>query len=170
MDGKAPANSGSTFFNYKQFHSIILMAVVDAHYRGIMFDVGVNGRNSDAGVFASSAISSALEKNTLHIPPERALPGRATAIPHVIVGDEAFPLKSHLMKPYPARGLKEEHRLFNYRLSRARRVSENCFGIFVNHFAVLSHEMNLGPETATTVTRGCIALHNFLRCSIFTGR
>ena len=72
MDGthialQAPANSGSTYYNYKQFHSIILMAMVDAHYRVIMFDVGVNGRNSDGGVFASSTMSSGLE-NTMNIP------------------------------------------------------------------------------------------------------
>ncbi len=103
MDGKhialkAPAKSGSTFYNYKLFHSIVLMAVVDAHYRVIMFDVGVNGRHSDAGVFATSNMPDALENNTLHIPPPRTLPDRDTAIPHVIVGDEAFPLKPHLMK------------------------------------------------------------------------
>ena len=113
MDGKhialrAPANSGSTYYNYKLFQSIILMAMLDANYRVILFDVGVNGRNSDAGVFASSKMASALEYNTLHIPPPRALPGRHTAVPHTLVGDEAFPLKCHIMKPYPARGLIEE--------------------------------------------------------------
>ena len=65
------------YYNYKLFHSINLMTMVDAHYRVILFDVGVNGRNSDAGVFASSTMSSALENNTLNvanIAPPRALP------------------------------------------------------------------------------------------------
>ena len=78
MDGKhivlqAPANSGSTY-NYKLFHSIILMAMVDAHYRVILFYGGVNGRYKDAGMFASSTMSSALENNTPNIPTPRALP------------------------------------------------------------------------------------------------
>ena len=56
------------------------MAMVDAHYRVIMFDVGVNGRNSDAGVFASLKMASALENNTMNILPPRALPGRHSAV------------------------------------------------------------------------------------------
>ena len=168
MDGKhialrAPANSGSEFYNYKLFFSIILLAVIDANYRFIMYDVGANGRNSDAGVFGRSKIAEILETNTRNIPAPRPLPERDTPVPYVLVGDEAFPLKPFLMKPYPARGLTGEQRVFNYRLSRARRVSENAFGIIVNRFGVLSRPMNLDPDTATTVTQACIALHNFLR-------
>lgn len=160
---KAPPKSGSTFYNYKDFYSIVLLAVVDALYRFVWYDIGANGRNNDAGIFSCSSLAKALESNSVNIPAERNLPNTNISLPYMLVGDEAFPLKKYLIKPYPQRGLKEPEKVFNYRLSRARRVSENAFGILVHRFRVLSHAISLQPEVASCVVECCVALHNFLR-------
>ncbi len=76
----------------------------------------------------------ALEENRLHLPEPDALPGTQTAVPYMVIADDAFPLKTNLQKPYPHRNLSQEKRIYNYRLSRARRVSENAFGILANRF------------------------------------
>ena len=63
------------------------------------------------------------------MPGPEAIGDDPTQIPYVFVGDEAFPLKAYLMRPYPGRSLDSQaKRVFNYRLSRARRVVENAFG------------------------------------------
>ena len=66
------------------------------------------------------------------------------------------------MKPYSQRSLTSEQRVFIYRLSRARRVVENAFGILANRFRVFMTPMNLSPEKVETITLACCA-HNLLR-------
>ena len=77
----------------------------------------------------------------------------------MILRDEAYPLLSYLMRPYPRRQLTESHRLFNYRLSRGRRLVESAFGILAGKWRILNKLI----ETSDTVDRvvKCICvLHN----------
>jgi hypothetical protein len=60
-------------------------------------DIGSYGRNSDGGIFAHSKLGKYLETH-LGIPEDKQLPGTLCLAPHIIVGDEAFPLKSCLTR------------------------------------------------------------------------
>lgn len=155
IDGKhitmrAP-DDNSNFFNYKGTNSIVLLALVDDEYCFTYVDIGCNGRASDGGVFAQSSLGQALQRNELDVP-EHA----------VIVGDAAFPLKSYLMKPY-ATTPTEKEKIFNYRLSRARRIVENAFGILVSRFRVFEKPIPLPPESVDVIVLAACSLHNWLR-------
>lgn len=102
-------------------------------------------------------------QNELPIPDPKALPGSDKVIPHYLVGDAAFPLCANLMRPYPGQGLPKEKEIFNKRLSSARRVIENTFGILVMRWRVLLNTLYLIPENAEKVVLACIALHNYLQ-------
>ena len=67
------------------------------------------------------------------------------------------------MKLYSQRGLQYEERIFNYRLSRARRVAENSFGVLANRFQVLLGTMQHEPQTVKLIVKTCLVLHNLMR-------
>lgn len=172
MDGehvlmRPPAHSGSYYFNYKHTFSIVLLAIVNTNYKFIFVDVGCNGRIS--GVYHNSEISTAFEENSLNVPGPKPLPETEIAISYTLVADDAFPLKACIQTPYSQIGLTKERRIFNYRLSRARRIVKNAFGILANRFRVF---MTPGPEKMEKIILACCSLHNFLRssqaCSIYT--
>lgn len=167
IDGKhisfvASHSSGSYYYNYKGYHSIVLLALCDADYKFSYIDVGVNGRNSDGAVFRESTLKRALDMNILQFPENSHLPGQQVKVPYVFVADEAFPLSERILKPYSSRGLSVERRIFNYRLSRARRVVENAFGILANRWRILLTNINLSPEKVQNIVLACCVLHNFL--------
>ena len=56
------------------------------------------------------------------------------------------------MKPYPYRGLSHQKRITNYRISRARRVSENAFGIMANRFRVFLSPIQLSVQNTEKIT------------------
>ena len=158
MDGKHIAifkipGSGSLFYNYKGFFSVVLLALEKHNYQFFYVNVGCQGRISDGGVLKSSDLYHGIQSSSFNIPNPTPLPKTGDLcwdedeypdIPYMIVGDEAFQLANYMMKPYStSRQLSDEQLVFNYRLSRFRRVSENAFGIFVSRFRTFISRINL---------------------------
>ncbi|KAF0713191.1 protein ALP1-like [Aphis craccivora] len=175
VDGKhvvinKPYHSGSLYFNYKKFCSIVLMAVVDAEYKFTMIDVGGYGKNSDSSIFANCNFGKRLKEGQLDFPEDAPLPGTEEPMPHVIVGDEAFPLQKNLMRPYPGNELtnNEDKKIFNLRLSRARNTSEDAFGILSKRFGVYQRRLEVKPKYVNKIVLATCVLHNFLKTNSMT--
>lgn len=119
----------------------------------------------DGGIFQHCTLRRAIEDGTITFPPPAPLPGDDSdvPIPYALVGDDAFPLRSWLMKPLSLRQMGDEARIFNYRLSRARRVVENAFGILSQRFRCLRNVMEQHPDNVTKIVQACCVLHNILR-------
>jgi len=83
-------------------------------------------------------------------------------LPHVILSDDAFSLKTYNMKPYPGKFLPMDQRIFNYRLSRGRMVVENAFGILAARWRIFHTSNNGSLRLVKLIVKTCVILHNFL--------
>ena len=168
IDGKhiriqCPKNSGTLFHNYKGFFSLVLLAVCDARYCFSLYDVGAYGSNNDSGVLLNSVLGQRFENETINLPKAKTLEGCSfDPLPYFLVGDEIFPLKQWMMRPYPG-NLTESQRIYNYRLSRSRRVIENVFGILVARWRIFNTPIIASVENAEKYVLATLALHNYLR-------
>jgi hypothetical protein len=116
--------------------------------------VGTNGRANDALVFSKSALNEALQQNLLNIHAEG-----------VFLADDAFPLRTNILKPYTrATALNKIQLVFNYRLSRGRRVVENSFGVLVARFRVFEKPVPLSVAITEQIVKThviCIPLNMY---------
>jgi len=146
VDGKhigmqCPPNTGSDYFNFKNYFSVVLVAVADANYYFTATD-GSYGREGESYVCKKSNFWKRFNVRQLDLPGDKPLPSNdsrdGTPVPHVLLRDEDFGLSKKLLQPYPSKNLFHEKRTYNYRHARARRVVECTFRILSNKWHVQS--------------------------------
>ena len=157
---KKPKNTLALYHNYKGFFSIVMLALVDGQYKFRWVDVGTAGSCSDAQIFNASHLKRKIDDG---FPDPVPITQGGRDVPYFILADDAFALKTWLMKPYGRRMLTRVERIANYRISRGRGVIENAFGILVSRFRVMRTTIELPPETVREVVFTCVVLYNILR-------
>lgn len=160
---KKPKLSGSDYYNYKRYFSLVLQGISDADYKFIAIEVGGKGRQSDGGTFHFSILNKLLTNNRYNVPPPQNLPGSNVSLPYVLVGDEAYPLKPYLMRPYPSSNSNREKTIFNKRLSRARVTIECAFGILSNKWRIFMKCIETNTKHAKLIIKVACLLHNIVR-------
>ncbi len=84
---------GYLYYNYKRFHSIMSLHLVDVDYKFIWADMGSNGAASDAQTFTDPKLKEAIENNIIGFPPADLLPNNDRNTPYIIVRDDAVSLR-----------------------------------------------------------------------------
>lgn len=161
---KSPTNSGSLFYNFKGYFSIVLFAAVDAHSRFRYINVGSNGKSSDSTIFSESSLYEAMQNGTLNIPqPEELVVDEGSKIPYFFISDDAFALDRHIMKPYNRNmKLSVPQEIFNYRLCRARMVVECAFGRLASRFRIFHRPIEVKLDSVDAIVKASCVLHNYL--------
>lgn len=167
IDGKhvriiAPAHSGTMYYNYKHFFSVVLQGVADSNYRFTTVEVGGFGKQNDSGTFRTSEIYSMLKSNAFNLPTDKCLPRSNITMPLVLLGDDAYPLMSNLMKPYNDVNLLPDEEMYNQRHSRARKSVECAFGILYSKWRIFSKAIETDVTTADKIIKCCCVLQNLI--------
>ena len=114
------------YHNFKNFYSIVLMGIVDVQYRFIWGSYGFPGNSHDSIIFQSTQLWADITEGQGIPPIGKDIDG--VTVPPLVLGDSAFPFRTWLMKPFTNAILTPEQRNLNYRLSRARMVTEGAYG------------------------------------------
>ncbi|XP_012521454.1 protein ALP1-like isoform X2 [Monomorium pharaonis] len=140
----------------------VLLGVCDANLRFIYVSIGSAGRESDGGIFRNTDFGKHLMDGTLALPPPKNLPNTNISLPMVFVADAAFPLLTNMMRPYPGTNLTADKTIFNYRLSRARRLIENTFGLMSSRWRIFRKPIIASIPIVENIIKACVVLHNWL--------
>ncbi|KAF4529379.1 hypothetical protein B566_EDAN017620 [Ephemera danica] len=163
---KGPEHSNSLYYNYKGYFSVVLMAICDANYNFTLVEVGHVGSVCDSTIFRQCEFGQRIMNKTLDVPQDQPLPGQVSVLnydnfPFFFIGDEAFPLKTNIMRSFPKGQLNKDNanyvanNIFNYRLCRARRVVENAFGILVAKWRIFHTLIEVKPEHGVLLVQAC---------------
>ena len=124
--------------------------------------------DSDGGVFSNSNLGYAIVNDLLDFPEPENVNDSDFKLPFVFVADDAFPMRTNLVKPYSAFHLDLEKLITNYRISRGRRIIENSFGILAARFRIFRRRILASVETVESLTECRVALYNYLMAGRLT--
>ncbi|XP_036317694.1 putative nuclease HARBI1, partial [Rhagoletis pomonella] len=140
---------------------MVLLALVDARCRFIYINVGSPGRCNDSAIFESSSLKRQFQQCSLFKEMTRQI--SSVNVPVILLGDSAFKLDVHLMKPYPfCVNQPLNKKKFNFALSKCRRVVENAFGHLKARFRRVGKGLDNHMINAKAIIKACCVLHNFL--------
>ena len=137
------------------------MPVCDARYCFTLVNVGDFGNNSDSGLLIKSSIGKMFKEQKTKVANLKPLLCYKGNFPCFLVGDEIFSMKTWLMWPYPET-LSLAQKMFNYRLSQARRTIENYLGILAGRWRIFRQQIKAKVEKVKKYAVAAIALHNYL--------
>lgn len=122
----------------------ILNAVVDANFR---FLTAYFERKRSA--------DESFVKNMFNIGGMQCLPGTEVMLPLFVIGNEAYPLKPNLMKPYPLKAsfMCLDKDRFNDRLKQARVPVDCAFEILTEKWKIFTAPFTIGLEETKIVSK-----------------
>ena len=88
-----------------------MLALVDGQYKFRWVDAGTAASCSDAQIFNASQLKRKIDDGRIGFPDPAPITHGGRDVPYFILADDAFALKTWMMKPYGSRMLTREERM-----------------------------------------------------------
>lgn len=154
-----PLDEPEKFVNHKNFHSIVVVGLVNANHEFTYINTGSNGGYEH--VYVNTSFFEMITEERLELPKDCPLDGTKESMPYIFVGETDF-LIENIMRPYPKDQLTPEKKVFNYRFFRAKQVADNAFGMLYERFGIFHKDIGIKEEDLNSVVMACCMLHNYL--------
>ena len=89
---KKPKKSGTEYFNYEGYFSLVMLALVNAEYKFLWVNMGASGSSSDSQIFSHSKLRRKIENDTLGLPSPEPLEPGGPNLHYFLLGVDAFAL------------------------------------------------------------------------------
>lgn len=137
------------------------MGLVDADYKFLWIDVDGYWHMSDAQIFNASELKKSLEDNSIDFPAADPLPNDGIPTSYFILGDDAFGLRTYLMKPRAQRQMTKDQIIF-YTSCQGVGVSLRlCSESWLS--AVISSSQRRNTSPIIIIIETSVILHNLMR-------
>lgn len=157
-----PKEDSPQYQNYSDSYSVLLFSIVNADYEFIYIHTGTPGSLSAGPILESTKFYEKLCEDELNLPEASVLPNSNWSAPYVFLGDSGFGLDKYILEPYPNQNITQKASIFNYRLQRATRVTENVFGVLASRFRVFRNNILVDIQNVKKIIMACCYLHNYL--------
>ena len=143
---KKPKKSGSDYYNYKSFFSLVLLALIETEHRFLWIDCGSSESSSDEHIFNRGDLNEKIEDGSLGLLAPELLGEGGPDLHYILLG---FALMPWMVKQYGRRQLTRVQRIANY-------MMENVIGIRVIRFRVLLGTMEQRPKIVRDTIFTCV--------------
>lgn len=105
-----------------------------------------------------------LEANELEVQRnDRFLPNSDVQLPLFFIADGGFAIKNYLMTPYrQSRFMTIAQKIFNIRLSHARTLIEQAFGMLCKRWSIFQTPLDFNLQTTEMMIAAAVCLHNYI--------
>ncbi|XP_052889214.1 putative nuclease HARBI1 [Anopheles moucheti] len=152
----APHDNPAAYYNRKGYYSLNVLMICDNRKLIRFVDARFSGSNHDSCIFSMSPAYGFFEQKW-----------RNGDRMFKLLGGSAYPAKPWLIKPHRNATPNSPEANFNQRLSKARTVIENTFGVLKGKFRCILGErlLRYAPSKCARIINVCCALHNL--CIIY---